>query len=83
MRYVDHDLAHYLEAKGLDWKELLSATWRSTREKILVHTNSVRADRKVYAIAMMHTDGMGPSRVLLRDQLQRLFPEETAWRCPR
>jgi hypothetical protein len=34
-----------------------------------------RGGGKIYAVAMMHEDGIGPSRILLRDQLLGLFPE--------
>ena len=74
MRYVDRDLAQYWEQSGLDWK-------RIALRNLSEHSNQNpgthefrRANGERYAVAMMHEDGIGPSRLLLRDQLSHVFP---------
>jgi hypothetical protein len=75
MRYVDRGVAHYWDDRGTDWK---AVALRNLAE----HTNQnpgtheyQRVDGTRYAIAMMHEDGIGPSRLLLRDHLSQIFPK--------
>jgi hypothetical protein len=75
MRYVDHSMATYWEGKGLDWRKVAVSNLREHTGDSLGTHEFRRLDGSVYAIAMMHSDGVGPSRILLRQQLSKLFPE--------
>ena len=73
MRYVNHELKNYWEARELDWRELaLGNLAQHTGESLSTHEFR-RPNGELYAIAMMHADGIGPSRLLLRDRLSELF----------
>ena len=75
MRYVDRALAEYWEAKGLDWRaQAFANLLERTDQNPGTHEFS-RPDGKVYAIVMIHPDGLGPSRLLLKERLSPLFPE--------
>jgi hypothetical protein len=72
MRYVDRDVQAYWEAQGLPWRERAVANLAGGDS----WTHEFRRDGgQLYAVAMMHPDGAGPSRLLLREQLETVFPE--------
>ena len=74
MRYVDHAVAQYWAGRGTDWKErALRNLAKFSGESPATHAFR-RVTGEIYAVAMMHSDGIGPSRLLLRDQLASLFP---------
>jgi hypothetical protein len=72
MLYVSHALASFWEQRAIDWRARAMQNLR--REAPWTHTFS-GGDGRLYGVAMMHADGLGPSRLLLRDQLARAFPE--------
>jgi hypothetical protein len=74
MRYVDLGMKDYWEAQGIDWKALaLRNLAEHSGEKPGSHALR-RASGEVFSVAFMHQDGVGPSRLLLRDQLSAFFP---------
>jgi len=75
MRYVDRALEEHWNARGLDWRsQALHNLDAQTGHNLATHEFS-RPDGSIYAIAMMHEDGIGPSRLLLKKRLQQLFRE--------
>lgn len=75
MRYVDNAIAQYWDNEGIDWKQraLLNLA-EQTGENLATHEFR-RTDGEPYAIAMMHGDGIGPSRLMLRDNISSIFPD--------
>jgi hypothetical protein len=74
MRYVDRRLEEHWDSRGIQWKTLALKNLSDITMKIGTHEFR-REDGTIYAVAMMHADGIGPSRLLLRDRLASLFPE--------
>lgn len=75
MRYLDQRMCAHWEVEGVDWKAAAFANLReATKERLYTH-GIARKKGGLFAAAMMHPDGMGPSRLLLRESLQQLFPE--------
>ena len=75
MRYVDHAVAQYWAEKGIDWKGVSVSNLAKLSGETLATHDFRRATGEVYAVAMMHSDGVGPSRLLLRDQLASVFSQ--------
>lgn len=74
MRYVDFRLAEYWDCHGVDWKSLSHAYLKNhTGEELGTH-KFCRPDGEIYGLAFMQPDGIGPSRLLLRDRLSAAFP---------
>ncbi|HEY1221141.1 MAG: hypothetical protein ABSE42_02910 [Bryobacteraceae bacterium] len=74
MRYVDFGMQEYWDAQGIDWKAVaLRNLAEHSGDKPGTHAIQ-RAGGEVYAFALMHADGIGPSRLLLRDRLCAFFP---------
>jgi hypothetical protein len=75
MRYLDQSMRAHWEAVGVDWKAAaLANLGDASKERLFTHGLG-RKNGGVFAIAMMHADGWGPSRLLLRDALHQIFPE--------
>ena len=74
MRYVDFGMQEYWDAQGLDWRALALQNLREhTGEPCATHRMN-RPDGALYAVAFMHSDALGPSRLLFRDKLSAFFP---------
>jgi hypothetical protein len=74
MRYVDFGMKEYWDAVSIDWKVLaLQNLLEHSGDKPGTHELR-RSNGEVYGIALMHPDGIGPSRLLLRDKLSAIFP---------
>jgi hypothetical protein len=75
MRYVDHEVQRHWEAKGVRWRDrAVENVLRQSAQQVWTHEFR-REDGSLFAVAMMHSDGLGPSRLLLRKPLGRLFPD--------
>jgi hypothetical protein len=75
MRYLDHGMRAHWEGAGVDWKaNALANLSNASKDRLFTHGFS-RPDGGLFSVAMMHPDGWGPSRLLLREALQQLFPE--------
>jgi len=81
MIYVTPALQAHWEAEGFDWRA--RALHNLARELSPTWTHELnRAEGDIYAVAMMHLDGVGPSRLLLRQPLQELFPDGYRFAVP-
>jgi hypothetical protein len=75
MQYVNRQMQEHWDAQRLDWKRLaMSNLTRQTNDHPGART-LCRPGGKVYAIAFMFQDGLGTSRLLLRDGLGKMFPQ--------
>jgi hypothetical protein len=75
MQYVNRQMQEHWDAQGLDWKRL---AMRNLARETSDHPGARTLRRpggKVYAIAFMFQDGLGTSRLLLRDGLIKMFPQ--------
>jgi hypothetical protein len=75
IRYVLHDAQREWETRGVDWK---MRALQNLRERSLEPLGSgalFRDNGEVWLISLMHSDGLGPSRLLLTDELECLFPK--------
>jgi len=75
MRYVDRGIQQYWESQGIRWRERALMNMQMwSGEKLWTH--EILGDNgRISSVAMMHSDGIGPSRLLFRDKLEALFPE--------
>ena len=75
MIYIDHLVQKHWEGEGIPWRErAVENVQRQSLPNIWTH-EFPREDGSLFAVVMMHPDGVGPSRLLLRESLERLFPE--------
>ena len=75
IRYVLHDAQREWETQGVDWK---MRALQNLRERSLEPLGSgalFRDSGETWLISLMHSDGLGPSRLLLTEELKRLFPK--------
>lgn len=79
MRYLDHRVRESWEADGFDWKAAARANLtklagvQGDGHGLCTHALP-RQNQEIFCVAMMHPDGLGPSRLLLFDALRKLFP---------
>ena len=74
MRYVDHQAEAYWAEQGIDWRAIAFGNLRRTSQGAL-WTHEFRRDTgEIYAAGMMQPDGIGPTRLLLREELRAEFP---------
>jgi hypothetical protein len=74
MSYITFEAQAYWDGKDLDWKRLAMRNLaNATNDKDGART-LCRASGKPYAIAFMYEDGLGSSRLLLRQGLENMFP---------
>jgi hypothetical protein len=74
MLYVSHKHAAYWASKGIDWQMRSMENLMRMSEPLATH-GFQREDGSYYGVAMMHEDGIGPSRLLLNGSLEEQFPE--------
>lgn len=75
MRYVDREVQAHWESAELRWRERAMQNLRDLSGAEPWTHEFRRDDGSLYAVGMMHADGTGPSRLLLRDHLEEAFPE--------
>src|SRR6184192_3798791 len=82
MLYLSHDVASALDQKGIGWR--LEARDALTREfRIRPWTHEFKGPSgAVEAVALMHDDGLGPSRLICAPQLLAFFPTGFAFFVP-
>jgi hypothetical protein len=73
--YVLHETQKEWEAQGIDWKARALQNLRELSPEPMGTGALFRDNGETWLISLMHTDGLGPSRLLLTDQLERLFPK--------
>ena len=74
MLYVNHTAASEWDSRAIAWRDrAIENIQRRSVPDIMTH--AFRGDDgSLFAVAMMPPDGVGPSRLLLRESLERLFP---------
>jgi hypothetical protein len=73
MLYVNHEQADLWQEKGINWREDAKKNLiERSRTQLWTHELQ-RAEAQYTFISFMHEDGLGPSRVLLREDLERNF----------
>jgi hypothetical protein len=75
MRYLDRPMCALWEGENVDWKAAAMANLRASTKDIFTHRVGRRSGDGIFAGALMHPDGWGPSRLLLRGALEEAFPE--------
>jgi hypothetical protein len=76
MRYLDQAMRTHWESQNIDWKAAAMDNLRkATGSRLFTHGLGRKTGDGMFACAMMHPDGWGPSRLLLTDALEKTFPE--------
>src|ERR1700691_783141 len=75
IRYVLHDAQREWETQRVDWKTRALQNLRDRSLEPLGTGALFRDNGETWLISLMHSDGLGPSRLLLTDELERLFPD--------
>lgn len=75
IRYVLHEMQRQWEAQDIDWKGRALQNLRDLSPEPPGTGALYRDNGGVWLISLMHADGLGPSRLLLADQLERVFPK--------
>src|ERR1035441_3105945 len=78
LRYLNRTIQSRWEDRGLDWKALAMANLRRHTENQPGPRMLRRVNGEVFAVAFFYEDGLGPSRLLFRGTLSKLFPK--GWR---
>jgi hypothetical protein len=74
IRYIPHGMRREWESRGIDWKALALENLRDLSPEPLGTGALFRDNGEIWLISLMYSDGLGPSRLLLSDQLERVFP---------
>jgi hypothetical protein len=73
--YILHETQREWEAQGIDWKARALQNLRDLSPEPMGTGSLFRDNGETWLISLMHADGLGPSKLLLTDQLERLFPK--------
>ena len=73
--YVLHETQREWEGQGIDWKARALRNLRELSPEPLGTGALFRDNGETWLISLMYPDGLGPSRLLLAEQLQRIFPK--------
>jgi len=74
MRYVTHDMTRRWDQGDRDWREIAMENLADLPGGLSSHS-FVRQDGSYFGAIMLHTDGVGPSRLLLNGLLEETFPD--------
>ena len=75
MAYVNHETARFWNSSGIDWKaEAYRNLQQSSDAQPYTH-HFLTENGRPYCVALMHDDGLGPSRLLVREFYSQLFPD--------
>jgi hypothetical protein len=75
IRYVRHEMQRMWEEQGIDWKARALQNLREISPDPVGTGALFRDSGETWLISLMYPDGLGPSRLLLADQLELLFPQ--------
>jgi len=75
LRYIDRAARSHWEEQGLDWKALAMTNLSRHTENQPCPRMLRRVNGEIFAVAFLYEDGLGPSRLLFRGTLSRLFPQ--------
>jgi hypothetical protein len=73
--YILYETEREWEAQGIDWKARALENLRALTPEPVGTGALFRDNGETWLISLMHADGLGPSRLLLADQLERMFPK--------
>lgn len=62
------------ESKGIDWRAHALENLKQLSKECLGAGALFRDNGETWLISLVHKDGLGPSRLLLTDQIERIFP---------
>jgi hypothetical protein len=75
LTYITFEMQAFWEGQEMDWKRLgLRNLTAATNGKEGARTLR-RSDGRPFAVAFMYEDGLGTSRLLLRQNLEQMFPK--------
>jgi hypothetical protein len=74
IRYVLHDIQQGWEAQGIDWRRRALRNLSELSPEPLGTGALFRENGETWLISLMYPDGLGPSRLLLTHELERVFP---------
>lgn len=74
-RYVLNETQQEWEDRGIDWRGCALQNLRELSKGPLSTGELFRDNGETWLISLMHGDGLGPSRLLLTDELERVFPK--------
>jgi len=75
VQYILHEMQSDWDAQGIDWKTRALQNLRERTPEPMASGALFRDNGETWLISLMHSDGLGPSRLLLTDELERLFPK--------
>ena len=75
MRYLDQPMCAHWESENVDWRAAALVNLRAATTDIFTHRLGRKDGSGIFAGAMMHPDGWGPSRLLLHEALKEASPE--------
>jgi len=78
MRYVTREMVASWTAKGVNWRDASMQNLQAISPSLCTHALR-REDGEYVQLVMLHDDGIGPSRLLLTRDLERVFPH--GYRC--
>lgn len=78
MRYLDRLMCAHWEGQQVDWRTSAFANLQAATPKLFTHELGRKSGDRIFLGGMMHPDVWGPSRLLLRDALEKVFPKATA-----
>jgi hypothetical protein len=82
MMYLSFDAAASLEARGIDWRVCAKqAVQQHFVQQLWTHEFTGESGA-VEAVALLHSDGLGPSRLLCLEELRRKLPDGFLWSVP-
>jgi hypothetical protein len=82
MMYLAHGTVAILEAKGIDWRSAARAALeRDVKRHPWTH-EFCNDQNKVEGVAMIHEDGLGPSRLIIYNRLAQRFPQGFSFFVP-
>ena len=74
MLYVTHEMAERWSKRKDDWRNVAMKNLANLAPELSSHSFK-RPDGSDYGLVMLHSDGVGPSRLLLDVWLEEVFPE--------
>jgi hypothetical protein len=74
LQFLTRENQRQWEARGVDWRTQAFQNLRKVSAEPLGTGALFREDGQVWLISLMHADGLGPARLLLTDELARIFP---------
>lgn len=81
MIYLSFDAVAWLEAHHIDWRRSAKASLHQDFDN-RPWTHEFRDESGLQAVALLHADGLGPSRLLCAEELKRSLSGDFDWYVP-